>query len=114
MSEGASVLGIFHVSIGLLVIGLAVPLLRGRVRMNAWYGVRLPQAFRSEANWYALNRYGAIQLIFFGAALIVLGVVAALIPPRLGGLWFVAGLAAPGLLVLPMLVMILRFAKKLP
>jgi len=114
MSEGASVLGILHMGIGLLLIGLSIPLLRGRVRMNGWYGVRVPQAFRSEANWYSLNRYGAIQLMCYGAVLIVLGVVLVLIPPRPGSVWFVIGLAAPGLLIVPMLVMVFRFAKRLP
>ena len=100
--------------LGSLVIGLAIPLLLGRVRMNGWYGVRLPPSFRSEANWYALNRYGAIQLMGYGGLLIVVGVVGVLFPPRLGSLWFVVDLAAPGLLILPMLVMVLRFAKRLP
>ena len=114
MSDEASVLGILHIGIGLLVMGLSIPLLLGRVRMNGWYGVRLPRAFRSEANWYSLNRYGAIQLTWYGAVLIAVGVVVMLFPPRVGAVWFVVGLAAPGLLVLPMLVMVLRFAKRLP
>jgi len=114
MGEGASVLGILHMGIGLLLIGLSIPLLLGRVRMNGWYGVRLPQAFRSEANWYSLNRYGAIQLMCYGAALIVLGVVVVLISPRPGSAWFVVGLAAPGLLSLPMIVRVFLFAKRLP
>ena len=114
MSEEASVLGIVHIGMGLLVIGLSIPLLRGRVRMNGWYGVRLPQAYKSEDNWYSLNRYGAIQLMRYGAVLIVSGVVVVLFPPRLGSVWFVVGLATPELLSLPMLVMVLRFAKTLP
>jgi hypothetical protein len=36
-----------------------------------------------------------------------------LTPPAPGGLWFFGALALPGLLVIPMLVMLLRYAKRL-
>lgn len=114
MSEESGVLGFVYVAIGLLVIGLSVPLLRGKVGMNRWYGVRLPKSYTSEANWLAMNRYGARQMLWFAGALILIGVVAILLPPRPGSLWFVGLLAAPALLTVPMLVLLLRFANRLP
>lgn len=114
MSEGAGGLGILHIGIGILVIAVAIPFLLGRVPMNRWFGTRLPESYASEANWYAMNRYGSIQMLWYGGALVVVGMAILRFPPRVGGAWFFAGLAAPGLLTVPMLVMLLRYAKRLP
>jgi uncharacterized membrane protein len=114
MSEGVGGLGVLHIGIGILVIAVAIPFLLGRVPMNRWFGTRLRESYTSEANWYAMNRYGAIQMMWYGGALVVVGIAILCFPPRLGGAWFFAGLAAPGLLTVPMLVMLLRYAKRLP
>ena len=114
MSEEGSTLGILHIGIAVLVIGFSIPLLLGRVRMNRWYGVRLPKSFKSESNWYALNRYGAVQMLWYSGALISVGVTVLCAPPQVGSVWFFGALAAPALLMIPMLVMLLRYAKRLP
>jgi SdpI/YhfL family protein len=113
MTDDGGVLGFLHIGVGVLAIGLSIPLLLGKVRMNRWYGARLHAAFASEAHWYRINRYGAVQMITYGVALGLLGVVVLLNPPRPGSLWFVMAAAAPGVLVIPMLVMLLRYAKRL-
>ena len=48
--------------IALLMAGLSVPLARGKVPMNHFYGVRFPQSFKSDRHWYAINRYGGKAL----------------------------------------------------
>ena len=114
MSEGIGILGFLHIAIGILVIALSIPLLMGRVPMNRWYGTRLPESYTSEANWYAVNRYGAIRMTWYGIAVILVGVAVLRVPPLLGSLWFFAALAAPAVLMVPMLVTLLRYAKRLP
>ena len=114
MIEPGGALGFIHIGVGAVVIGGAVPLLRGKVRMNRWYGVRLAKSFTSESNWFALNRYGGLQMLWYGGALILAGVAVLLAPPAPGGLWFFGALALPGLLVIPMLVRLLRYANRLP
>jgi uncharacterized membrane protein len=114
MSNGGLVLGILLLGTGILVGGLSLPLLLGKVRMNGWYGVRIPKSFESEANWYALNRYGAVQMLWYAGVLVVLGGVVIYVPPRVGSVWFFCALAAPALLTIPMLVMLLRYARRLP
>lgn len=59
--------------VGLLFAALAVPLWKGRVPPNQVYGVRTPAAFRSESNWYHLNRVGGRWLFRIGLALVALG-----------------------------------------
>ena len=114
MSEGVSALGVLHIGIAILIIGFSLPLLLGQVRMNRWYGVRLAKSYKSEAHWYALNRYGAWQLLWYAGALIVVGVAVMVMPPEVGSIWFFGALAAPGLLAVPVLVVLLRYASRLP
>jgi hypothetical protein len=65
-----------NVFFAMLFIGLAIPLLIGKVRMNRWYGFRLKEAFRSDEHWRKINRYGARQLLLWAT----LPIIAAVLP----------------------------------
>jgi uncharacterized membrane protein len=56
--------------VGVLYIGLGIPLLRGRVRPNAWYGCRTQKTLSNEKIWYAVNRVTGRDLIIAGIMLI--------------------------------------------
>lgn len=56
------------IAISLLIVAFSIPLVRESVEMNRWYGIKIPKAYKSEENWYAINKYG-------GKVLIVLSVV---------------------------------------
>jgi len=43
---------------GLLAGGLAIPLIKEKVKMNHLYGVRFAKSFESEENWYRKNKKG--------------------------------------------------------
>lgn len=64
----------------LLLIGLAIPLIRGAIPMNRWYGVRFRPSFTSPEAWYAINRYGAWQAVAWSLPLLVLGGIALRVP----------------------------------
>lgn len=66
----------------LLTIALARPLIKGRVKMNPWYGVRIPTAFTSDENWYELNRYGGRLLFRWGISIAVTAAAGALLQPK--------------------------------
>lgn len=55
-----------HLFAALVAIVAAVPLLGRRVKMNHWYGVRVPAAFVSEEAWLDINRYGGRLLLWWG------------------------------------------------
>jgi uncharacterized membrane protein len=57
----------------LLLIALAIPLARGRVRRNKFYGIRLPESFQSDDAWYAINRFGGKRLIIWAVPLVLVG-----------------------------------------
>src|SRR4030095_2737168 len=65
MDPVAITIGIGWIAVGLISIGLAVPLVQGKVRRNALYGMRFPQSFQSDAAWFAINRYGARRLMIW-------------------------------------------------
>lgn len=58
--------GYFLLAVGLLLVGLSIPLIKRSVGMNQFYGVRTHEAFKSEENWYAINHYGGKQLLGAG------------------------------------------------
>ena len=70
MSEIATATLLFTAA-GLVLIGLGVPLLRGRVPPNFWYGCRTGKTLSDEKIWYAANRVTGRDLIIAGAAVVV-------------------------------------------
>jgi uncharacterized membrane protein len=64
-------------AIGTLLIALAVPLIRRRVKPNSRYGIRLPATFADEWVWYEANARSGRDLLVWGAVEIAV----ALLPP---------------------------------
>jgi hypothetical protein len=40
------------ICLGFILIGVSIPLLLGKIKMNYFYGFRIRKAFESEENWY--------------------------------------------------------------
>jgi uncharacterized membrane protein len=112
MSQAGRILGVTHLVTGLVIIALAVPLILRRIKMNALYGVRIPKAFESESNWYAINEFGGKVLVLAGAAVSAAGLLAILWPPA-SPYSILLLAAAPVPVLLLGLLPILRFAKGL-
>lgn len=73
-------LALINFGAALLFIAVSIPLYRGRVPMNPWYGFRIPKSFESPRHWYLINRYGAARLILYSLFLLVFGGYALLAP----------------------------------
>ena len=82
MDPIALALGISWTVAGLVIIGISIPLARGRVGRNRLYGIRFPNAFESDEAWYAINRHGGRCLIAWAVPLVVVGVACFFIPFR--------------------------------
>ena len=76
-------LPLVFVAIGIIFAALGVPLLRGRVRPNFWYGCRTRKTLSDERIWYAVNRVTGRDLIV-GGACIFAAALAALAAGRSG------------------------------
>lgn len=94
---------------GILFIALSIPLLKGKIPKNQLYGFRIQKAFASDDNWYAINKYGAKQLIVCASLLIVAGIVLQFvrITPPLNVIPLLLATAIP-------IVKTILFARKLP
>jgi hypothetical protein len=68
--------------VGLVFVGLAVPLIRRRVRPNGLYGLRIPATFANESIWYEANAKSGRDFLWLGIALIVLAVTLPVIGVR--------------------------------
>jgi hypothetical protein len=63
-----------YVLSGLVISGLAVPLILGKVAPNAWYGFRVRRTLEDPKVWYPANRYAGWHLLALGALLLVTAV----------------------------------------
>ncbi|WP_061810068.1 SdpI family protein [Rossellomorea vietnamensis] len=70
-----------HMSASLIFIGISLPLLLGKIRMNTYYGIRISTSFESDEAWYKINRYGALQMIVWSVPLFLIGIIVLFLPP---------------------------------
>ena len=73
------ILGASNLGIGALMIVLTIPLKRGLIKMNWWYGFRFLASYSSEENWYKINRYGAQRFVIWGIVLCGIGLITFLV-----------------------------------
>lgn len=113
MDSPARLVGVTFFLTGLVIIGISIPLIFRRIPMNHFYGVRLPRAFESDANWYAINTYGGRILVAAGGAICLLGIGTWLISPS-SSTTITALSVAPVVIMLLTLWPVMRFARRLP
>lgn len=59
---------------GLIFSALSIPLIKRKVKINNWYGIRLPQTTKSESVWYEVNATMGKYLFVFGIIISVLSI----------------------------------------
>ena len=69
-----------NVLLGLLQIGLGLPLLLRKVPKNSFYGIRTAAAFESEQRWYDINAYAGRQMLIWAFIMISNGATGFFIP----------------------------------
>ena len=67
-------LGFILIGVSVLIAGLSIPLILSRVSMNHFYGVRFPQAFRSDTHWFRINKFGGGVLLLCSIPVLLVGV----------------------------------------
>ena len=65
---------------GMLVVGLCLPMIKGKVKMNPWYGARFRKAYESDEAWYKINAYCGRRMIYWSIVVMLIGVLALFIP----------------------------------
>lgn len=95
-----TVLGLFHISISIIICISCIPLTKGKVPLNYLYGIRTAKALESEENWYKINKYGARQFIIWSIPLALIGIAVLLIPIENDFLYSLL-ISAPLLYIIP-------------
>ncbi|MEM8779113.1 MAG: SdpI family protein [Cyanobacteria bacterium P01_G01_bin.49] len=70
--------------VGLLFIGISIPLVLEKVPRNRWYGFRVPKTFSSERIWYAANRVAGYDLLWSGIVIVITALITGLLLNQLG------------------------------
>jgi SdpI/YfhL protein family len=107
------IFGIMYVFIGLLLMGISIPLKNGKVEMNHFYGVRLRKSYTSEKNWYLMNAYGGKQLLIWSGVLVIIGMVTFLVPFNGDVLLIVLFAFMPLVFLLIPMLLIVRYSRTL-
>jgi hypothetical protein len=74
------ILTILYLLFGLLLIGLSVPLMRGKVPPNSWYGFRIRLTLDNPDIWYPVNAWAARRLLVAGLVTVFAALFTPLIP----------------------------------
>lgn len=111
------ILGISNISVAALFIVLSIPLIQKKVKMNRTYGVRIKKAFESDENWYKINACGGRCLLVWSVVLTIIGIATFALPLDTGsqpnGPLILVVALAPLIVLIPCVVQILSYAKKL-
>jgi len=73
-------LSITYLLSGLLVSLATLPLVYGKIPMNALYGFRVKQTFESNTSWYHLNEVGGMIFTMLGFPLMLSGILGFFLP----------------------------------
>lgn len=95
-----------------LYIALAIPLLRRRVKMNYFYGVRFKNSFVSDEAWYDINEYGARLMIYWSIPIIIAGIALLFVDLEANSLVTFLLAASAGILIVPSVVQSWLYSKK--
>ena len=69
-----------NVGVALLLVVLALPMVRGAVGPNRWYGFRCRETLEDEEIWYAVNAYFGRRIVAIGLQVAVAAVVLYFVP----------------------------------
>lgn len=72
--------GLINVMIGLVVLLVSLPLVYNKIKMNRWYGIRMPKSYKSDENWYKINAYGGKLFVRWSIIIIMSGLMYFLLP----------------------------------
>jgi hypothetical protein len=79
---GMNSIAIIHLIAGIAIVAVSLPLIKRRIRMNAFYGFRIDAAFESDQRWYDINAYGGRMFFRWGLAITIAGLIGLPLPQK--------------------------------
>ena len=110
-----SIFALLNIISAVLIIGISIPLVLRKIKMNYWYGIRIKESFISEDNWYIINEYGGKQMIIWSVPLFIAGISCLFIPiSNAKGAWLLMIGIAPIIICMSIaIIRILKYARSL-
>ena len=105
---------VMYVVFGLLLIVLAIPMLRGKVPPNPWYGFRVPGTLSDPTRWYKANRYAARWLLLTGVITVAAAIALYFVPGLSVDTYAWLVLAVFGVPFVLMIITSFRYLRRLP
>jgi hypothetical protein len=105
------IIGITHILTGFLIFMISIPMYRGQVAPNRFYGIRFRKSYASDAHWYAINQYGGRQFMIWSAVLMLVGGTTLFVPLDHDRTRMLALAIAPTFLLLVPALLTYRFAR---
>ena len=65
--------GLVMVGMGALFVALGLPLARGKVRRNRWFGYRTPRTMKDDRIWEPVNTMTGIAFVVAGSIAVAIG-----------------------------------------
>ncbi len=66
---------LINIGIGLLIIGISIPLILEKIMPNKWYGFRTPKTLSDEKIWYQANKYSGKVSIAAGVSITLISIL---------------------------------------
>jgi hypothetical protein len=99
MDETYILVGIIHIFVAALVSVMSIPLIKGEIEPNRYYGIRLKKAYQSPELWYEINRHGGKCLVGWSGIIAAMSLLGFCIHPQPGSIIFYAFIFSPLLLI---------------
>lgn len=74
MNSASMGLGIANIGTAILIVAVSIPLVMRKIKMNRFYGVRIPKSFSSEKNWFEINAYAGKQFMLWSLLPLLAGI----------------------------------------
>ena len=71
---------VIYLIMGLLLIGLSIPLMLNKIKPNGLYGFRVAKTMNNPDIWYAVNHHFSYRLFWSGATCVVASIALYLVP----------------------------------
>jgi len=75
---------VVFISIGLLLIIIAIPLLLGKIQPNLWYGFRIKKTLSDRNTWLKANRFMAAGFLILGVVIVIYNIWLITFSPAIG------------------------------
>ena len=105
-------LAIIHIIVALVIIGASLPLVKRKIKRNQWYGIRIPEAFKSEERWLEINQYGGRLMVRLGVVIAITAGGSLSLPKKY---WAIYGLSEVAVILIGLgivTILIFRYGAK--